>query len=172
MTSNGKRRRVAAACDSCMDDPEKECHECGCRACAGKQDEHSLLLCDECNDAYHLGCLDPPLAEIPEEDYWYCPKCKNDENEIVKVGARFRSSPATRVAISSSLLTITFRCRRVTKSRRHNLRKRTGAATRRETGEAEWAAWESRKTAASCLRIIAVRSRGWKLACAGCTECR
>lgn len=85
MVSNGKRRRIQAYCDACLDNPNKECRECGCRVCAGKEDEHNLLLCDECNSAYHLSCLNPPLTSIPEEDYWYCPECKNDENEIVKV---------------------------------------------------------------------------------------
>ncbi|KAG7209691.1 hypothetical protein KM043_011335 [Ampulex compressa] len=92
MISDGKRRRVQAICNSCMDNPHKKCKDCGCRKCAGKEDEHNLLLCDECNSAYHLSCLDPPLTSIPEEDYWYCPECKNDENEIVKAGDKLKQS--------------------------------------------------------------------------------
>lgn len=92
MISNGKRRRVQASCTVCSDDPRKKCKECGCRICAGKEDEHNLLLCDECNSAYHLGCLNPPLTSIPEEDYWYCPECKNDENEIVKAGDKLKQT--------------------------------------------------------------------------------
>lgn len=92
MISNGKRRRIAATCTTCMDNPRKKCQECGCKVCAGKQDEHNLLLCDECNYAYHLGCLNPPLATVPDDDYWYCPECKNDENEIVKAGDKLKES--------------------------------------------------------------------------------
>ena len=29
-----------------------------------------MLLCDGCDDAYHMFCLDPPLRSIPEGD-WY-----------------------------------------------------------------------------------------------------
>ena len=29
------------------------------------------LLCDECNMAYHIYCLSPPLEKVPEEEYWY-----------------------------------------------------------------------------------------------------
>jgi hypothetical protein len=29
-----------------------------------------MLLCDGCDDAYHMFCLDPPLKSIPEGD-WY-----------------------------------------------------------------------------------------------------
>lgn len=92
MISNGKRRRVQANCNACLDNPHKKCRECGCRVCAGKEDEHNLLLCDECNNAYHLRCLNPPLTSIPEEDYWYCQECKNDENEIVKAGDKLKQT--------------------------------------------------------------------------------
>ncbi|KOC67234.1 E3 ubiquitin-protein ligase UHRF1 [Habropoda laboriosa] len=92
MVSSGKRRRVQANCEACLDNPRKKCKECGCRICAGKEDEHNLLLCDECNSAYHLRCLNPPLTSIPEEDYWYCPECKNDENEIVKAGDKLKQT--------------------------------------------------------------------------------
>ncbi|KAF3422991.1 hypothetical protein E2986_05770 [Frieseomelitta varia] len=87
-----KRRRVQANCDACFDNPNKKCRECGCRICAGKEDEHKLLLCDECDSAYHIGCLNPPLTSIPEEDYWYCSECKNDENEIVKAGDKLKKT--------------------------------------------------------------------------------
>ncbi|XP_043250164.1 E3 ubiquitin-protein ligase UHRF1-like isoform X2 [Colletes gigas] len=92
MISNGTRRRVQANCNACSDNPRAKCRECGCRVCAGKEDEHNLLLCDECNSAYHLRCLNPPLTSIPEEDYWYCAECKNDENEIVKAGDKLKQT--------------------------------------------------------------------------------
>ncbi|XP_026824930.1 E3 ubiquitin-protein ligase UHRF1 isoform X2 [Ooceraea biroi] len=92
MISNGKRRPIIATCSSCMDDENEKCRECGCKICAGKHDEHYLLLCDECNYAFHLSCLDPPLTAIPDEDYWYCPECKNDDSEIVKAGERLKQS--------------------------------------------------------------------------------
>ena len=59
---------VAAACAS-FDD--KKCHICG-RA----DDEARMLLCDGCaHGACHLGCLDPPLAIVPEGE-WFCPRCE------------------------------------------------------------------------------------------------
>ncbi|CAD1479244.1 unnamed protein product, partial [Heterotrigona itama] len=87
-----KRRRVQAKCNKCYDNPNKKCRECGCRICAGKENEHNLLLCDECDFAYHIGCLNPPLTSVPEEDYWYCSECKNDENEIVKAGDKLKQT--------------------------------------------------------------------------------
>lgn len=58
-------------CNSCGGDPDKKCHSCSCRTCGGKQEPNMQLLCDECNMAYHIYCLDPPLEKIPEEEYWY-----------------------------------------------------------------------------------------------------
>lgn len=84
MSDTSKCKSVAPNCQSCKDNPNEDCKECGCNICAGKHDENELLLCDECDYAYHMTCLNPPLKVIPEDD-WYCPECKNDENEIVKV---------------------------------------------------------------------------------------
>lgn len=85
MVSSGKGRPVAPACDECEDNPNMQCRSCGCKSCAGKEDEHTLLICDECEHMFHMKCLIPPLLEVPEDPHWYCPECKNDENEIVKV---------------------------------------------------------------------------------------
>lgn len=42
--------------------------------CIVCQDGGTLVLCDGCSNAYHMGCLDPPLKEIPE-GFWFCPQC-------------------------------------------------------------------------------------------------
>nr|XP_012218313.1 PREDICTED: E3 ubiquitin-protein ligase UHRF1-like [Linepithema humile] len=91
MADTSKCRSIPPYCASCKDIPSKNCKDCGCNICGGKQDENKLLLCDECDYAYHLTCLEPPLEVIPEGD-WYCPECKNDENEIVKAGDKLKKS--------------------------------------------------------------------------------
>ncbi|CAB1352073.1 unnamed protein product, partial [Coregonus sp. 'balchen'] len=57
-----------------------------------KQDAHMQLLCDECNMAFHIYCLNPPLATIPDDEDWYCPTCKNDTSEVVKAGEKLKAS--------------------------------------------------------------------------------
>lgn len=88
MRQGTPKRRRAVICENCSDDQYTECKECGCKVCGGKYDSHVLLLCDECNYAFHLRCLNPPLVALPDDDYWFCPGCKRDENEIVKVNHR------------------------------------------------------------------------------------
>lgn len=45
-----------------------------CKVCGVDRDDDSVLLCDKCDAEYHTYCLDPPLARIPEGN-WYCPLC-------------------------------------------------------------------------------------------------
>ncbi|XP_025424158.1 E3 ubiquitin-protein ligase UHRF1-like isoform X2 [Sipha flava] len=85
-------RAGALYCIKCKDNMEKSCKECGCRICGGKDNEDKQLMCDECNHPYHMVCLNPPLNEMPGDDDWYCPSCKNDENEIVKAGEKLKAS--------------------------------------------------------------------------------
>jgi len=37
-----------------------------------------MLLCDRCDNAYHMYCLKPKLKSIPQGD-WFCPECKPKE---------------------------------------------------------------------------------------------
>lgn len=44
--------------------------------CAICDDGGDLIVCDSCDRAHHLDCLDPPLKRIPEGD-WLCPRCRS-----------------------------------------------------------------------------------------------
>ncbi|XP_058421766.1 E3 ubiquitin-protein ligase UHRF2 isoform X2 [Diceros bicornis minor] len=85
-------RKNDPECDFCGGDPDKNCRSCSCHICGGKQEPNMQLLCDECNMAYHIYCLSPPLDKVPEEEYWYCPSCKTDSSEVVKAGERLKMS--------------------------------------------------------------------------------
>ncbi|GFY61502.1 PHD and RING finger domain-containing protein 1, partial [Trichonephila inaurata madagascariensis] len=45
-----------------------------CEICHLGDQPDRLLLCDGCDLAFHLQCLDPPLFHVPINE-WYCPSC-------------------------------------------------------------------------------------------------
>jgi len=51
-----------------------------CEICESPEREDVMLLCDSCNQGYHMDCLDPPLDEIPAGS-WYCDNCIDSEGE-------------------------------------------------------------------------------------------
>ena len=38
-----------------------------CRVCGGKAKGPKMVLCDTCNQGYHVWCLDKPLARVPDD---------------------------------------------------------------------------------------------------------
>lgn len=55
-----------------------------CEICGRSNDEDRLLLCDGCDLAFHLYCLDPPLAEVPAGN-WYCHGCISNGRGYVNI---------------------------------------------------------------------------------------
>eukprot|EP00887_Chlorella_sp_A99_P005150 scaffold40.g5150.t1 len=54
-------------------DDNEEYH---CDVCGEPGDDRGLLVeCQRCKCGIHCGCLNPPLEELPEED-WLCPDCE------------------------------------------------------------------------------------------------
>lgn len=74
-SENGGDEEVVARmkkpdCDWCKDNPRRKCKHCACSVCGGKNDPDKQILCDECDMAYHLWCLSPPLDTVPDVDEW------------------------------------------------------------------------------------------------------
>ncbi|XP_037679986.1 E3 ubiquitin-protein ligase UHRF1 [Choloepus didactylus] len=92
VVENPMRRKSGPSCKHCRDDESKACRLCACHLCGGKQDPDKQLMCDECDMAFHIYCLCPPLSSIPDEDEWYCPECRNDASEVVLAGEKLKES--------------------------------------------------------------------------------
>lgn len=50
-----------------------------CEVCKSGEEDHFLLICDDCDKGYHTYCLRPVVVNIPRGD-WSCPACSNGEN--------------------------------------------------------------------------------------------
>ncbi|XP_052552160.1 PHD and RING finger domain-containing protein 1 isoform X1 [Tympanuchus pallidicinctus] len=55
-------------------DSEGEDDPTFCEVCGRSDREDRLLLCDGCDAGYHMECLNPPLSEVPVDE-WFCPAC-------------------------------------------------------------------------------------------------
>ncbi|XP_073138936.1 PHD finger protein EHD3 isoform X2 [Henckelia pumila] len=45
-----------------------------CRRCGEKADGRDVLVCDSCEEMYHICCVEPAVREIPVKS-WYCAEC-------------------------------------------------------------------------------------------------
>lgn len=46
-----------------------------CEYCMSEDLPAQMLICDGCNKGFHLGCLIPPLSDVPT-DSWHCKSCR------------------------------------------------------------------------------------------------
>lgn len=68
------KKEIQAFIASSNEIPKAPWDEGVCKICGIDRDDDSVLLCDTCDAEYHKYCLNPPLARIPEGN-WYCPSC-------------------------------------------------------------------------------------------------
>lgn len=45
-----------------------------CERCGKSDDQANIIVCDSCDQGFHLNCAEPPLAAMPEFE-WNCSKC-------------------------------------------------------------------------------------------------
>ncbi|PAA54294.1 hypothetical protein BOX15_Mlig006972g1 [Macrostomum lignano] len=100
-SSNKELRPTAVSCQHCRDKPDRPCRHCGCSVCAGKADQDRLLLCDECDKAFHTFCLTPALEAVPDDD-WYCSDCKRDTSQVVLAGQKLKATKKAAAAAAAA----------------------------------------------------------------------
>ena len=84
----------------------------GLDACGICGDGGNLLICDGCEGEYHMTCMRPPLAEVPEGS-WFCDSCVDSkfleatdsviERFFVEVDDACRKRKADEVALGGPL---------------------------------------------------------------------
>jgi hypothetical protein len=55
---------------------ERRCASTCCQRCCQPTPEYTTVLCDRCDQGWHIGCLQPPLVAVPgDTEDWLCPGC-------------------------------------------------------------------------------------------------
>ncbi|KAL3683376.1 hypothetical protein R1sor_001398 [Riccia sorocarpa] len=47
-----------------------------CKVCGEREDATTSLICDECEQVYHMTCVNSRMKIVPRVDEWYCRPCK------------------------------------------------------------------------------------------------
>ncbi|XP_076920801.1 PHD finger protein EHD3-like [Bidens hawaiensis] len=77
------------------------CPSCLCRRCRVDKDDDQIVLCDMCDEAYHIYCASPQLLSIPKGS-WFCRKCDRKLNQM-KTMRRVYESMQKKVKIEDGL---------------------------------------------------------------------
>lgn len=95
-------RTASADCMGIND--ESTCFQL-CKACGQKDSSLNMLLCDKCEDAYHVSCCNPKVQRIPLNQ-WHCQFCSRKklkdrvEPSTKKSPTIKKGSPACKVRAS------------------------------------------------------------------------
>ena len=67
-------RGAVKQAEDLLADAEQSIEQAMCENCGRGDGEDVMLLCEQCDAAYHTHCLNPPLASVPDWD-WLCAAC-------------------------------------------------------------------------------------------------
>ncbi|XP_055804881.1 uncharacterized protein LOC129873739 [Solanum dulcamara] len=62
-----------------------------CKACDCSEATVNMLLCDNCDDAYHLSCCNPCITEVPQDE-WFCQTCLIKKQQLLEKSSCNESS--------------------------------------------------------------------------------
>ncbi|KAJ4709241.1 PHD and RING finger domain-containing protein [Melia azedarach] len=58
-----------------------------CKICGRSETAFKLLICDNCEEAFHVACHNPRIKKIPTDE-WFCHSCFKKKHKILKETAR------------------------------------------------------------------------------------
>ncbi|KAF8035143.1 hypothetical protein BT93_C1239 [Corymbia citriodora subsp. variegata] len=62
-----------------------------CKSCGHNDTALKMLICDHCDEAFHLSCCHPRIKKIPVND-WFCPSCLRKKHVAFKQTATKKST--------------------------------------------------------------------------------
>lgn len=74
------QNRISAS-DNAMTSDQNCCSRT-CKVCGSSETSSKLLICDQCEDAFHTSCCIPRVKRIPVEE-WFCYSCLKKKRKIL-----------------------------------------------------------------------------------------
>ncbi|MCL7051543.1 hypothetical protein MKW94_006512 [Papaver nudicaule] len=70
-----------------------------CKICEGMEDSQKMLICDNCEEAFHISCCSPKVRKIPVDE-WYCQACSRKQRRLPRksLNATNKASKCKRAA--------------------------------------------------------------------------
>lgn len=72
-----------------------------CQVCGSRDRGEEMLICGNesgstgCGVGTHIDCCDPPLADVPQED-WFCPNCSKSKSSKKPTKSAKKRTPASK----------------------------------------------------------------------------
>lgn len=70
-----------------------------CKHCDQPGTVEKMLICDQCEEAYHTRCCGVRMKEVAEIDDWLCPSCLKDKSSKTKIKGRISRERKWRVTV-------------------------------------------------------------------------
>ncbi|KAL1814842.1 hypothetical protein ACET3Z_017416 [Daucus carota] len=77
------------------------CPSCLCQNCLSDRDDDKIIICDGCDEAFHIYCMQPPYHTIPSGK-WFCTQCDDGLQRLQKVKRACLNSEYKSSQISAS----------------------------------------------------------------------
>lgn len=75
------------------------CPSCLCRNCLIDRDDDKIVICDGCDEAFHIYCMQPSRDTIPSGK-WFCRKCDDGLQRLHEVKRAYLSAEHKPIVIS------------------------------------------------------------------------
>lgn len=87
LRSHGLLERTCSTPTHASEDTVFHSRDCSdarsCKTCDRNGEALKMLICDHCDEAFHLSCCYPRIKKIPQND-WFCPSCLRKKHIVIK----------------------------------------------------------------------------------------
>nr|GMD18196.1 histone-lysine N-methyltransferase 2C isoform X3 [Ipomoea batatas] len=81
----------------------RNCCQIACKVCGCTDTTLKMLICDNCNDIFHLSCCNPHVKKVPYDE-WFCLSCLRKKRKLLKENSSSKSLHSMEAGGCSNIL--------------------------------------------------------------------